>query len=83
VISSTPKKLTEDGFNRIFLNTMCDKFQMVACIPYLATILKKLVVASEVATMASLRRHLFRHASDMWEGETLALKVAPIDATQN
>ena len=30
-----------------------------------------------------LRRRLFYHASDMWEGETLALKVALIEATEN
>jgi len=31
--------------------------------------------------MDMLRRRLFCHASDMWDGETLALKVALIDAT--
>jgi hypothetical protein len=30
-----------------------------------------------------LRRRLFCHASDPWEGETLALKVALIEATEN
>ncbi|EIW82704.1 protein kinase subdomain-containing protein PKL CAK Fmp29 [Coniophora puteana RWD-64-598 SS2] len=30
-----------------------------------------------------LRRRLFCYASDLWEGETLALKVALIDATEN
>lgn len=30
-----------------------------------------------------LRHRIFRHASDPWEGETLALKVALIDATEN
>ena len=30
-----------------------------------------------------LRRRLFRYASDPWEGETLALKVALIEATKN
>jgi len=30
-----------------------------------------------------LRRRLFYHASDPWEGETLALKVALIQATEN
>jgi hypothetical protein len=30
-----------------------------------------------------LRRRLFYHASDPWEGETLALKVALIEATEN
>ena len=30
-----------------------------------------------------LRRRLFYHAGDMWEGETLALKGALIKATEN
>ena len=33
--------------------------------------------------MGMLRRRLFCHASDMWDGETLMLKVALIDATEN
>jgi hypothetical protein len=33
--------------------------------------------------MGMLRRRLFCHASDMWDGETLALEVALIDATEN
>ncbi|KAG1725600.1 protein kinase subdomain-containing protein PKL CAK Fmp29 [Suillus lakei] len=33
--------------------------------------------------MGVLRRRLFCHASDPWEGETLALKVALIQATKN
>lgn len=33
--------------------------------------------------MGMLRRRLFCHASDPWEGETLALKVALIQATEN
>ncbi|THG98003.1 hypothetical protein EW026_g4119 [Hermanssonia centrifuga] len=33
--------------------------------------------------MGVLRRRLFLHASDPWEGETLALKVALIQATKN
>jgi hypothetical protein len=33
--------------------------------------------------MGMLRRRLFCCASDPWEGETLALKVAPINATEN
>jgi len=33
--------------------------------------------------MGTLRRRLFCHASDPWEGETLALKVALIQATKN
>ncbi|KAI6042363.1 protein kinase subdomain-containing protein PKL CAK Fmp29 [Pisolithus marmoratus] len=49
------KKLAEGGFNRTFLITMCGGFQMVARIPYPATVPKYLAVASEVATMALLR----------------------------
>jgi hypothetical protein len=48
-------KLAEGGFNRTFLITMHDGFQMVARIPYPATIPKYYAVASEVATMALLR----------------------------
>ena len=33
--------------------------------------------------MGMLRRRLFRHAGDPWEGKTLALKVALIQATKN
>lgn len=33
--------------------------------------------------MGVLRRRLFDYAGDMWDGETLQLKVALIDATQN
>lgn len=33
--------------------------------------------------MGVLRRRLFTYASDPWEGETLALKVALIEATGN
>jgi len=33
--------------------------------------------------MGMLRRRLFSYASDPWEGETLALKVALIGATEN
>ena len=33
--------------------------------------------------MGALRRRLFCHAGDPWEGETLALKVATIQATEN
>jgi hypothetical protein len=32
--------------------------------------------------MWAIRSRLFEHASDRWEGETLALKVALIDATE-
>jgi hypothetical protein len=33
--------------------------------------------------MGMLRRRLFCHVSDMWDGETLALKVALFDATES
>ncbi|GJJ07193.1 hypothetical protein Clacol_001393 [Clathrus columnatus] len=49
------KKLAEGGFNRTFLITMGDGFQMVARIPYSKTIPKYFAVASEVATMDLLR----------------------------
>jgi len=49
------KKLAEGGFNRSFLITMRDGFQIVARIPYPATTPKYFAVASEVTTMALLR----------------------------
>ncbi|TDL19833.1 protein kinase subdomain-containing protein PKL CAK Fmp29 [Rickenella mellea] len=49
------EKLAEGGFNRTFLITMCCAFQLVARIPYPATVPKYFAVASEVATMAVLR----------------------------
>lgn len=48
-------KLAEGGFNRTFLITLCDDFQMVARIPYPTTLPKYYAVASEVATMEFLR----------------------------
>lgn len=48
-------KLAEGGFNRIFLITMHDGFQMVARIPYPVTVPKFYAIASEVATMRFLR----------------------------
>jgi aminoglycoside phosphotransferase (APT) family kinase protein len=48
-------KLAEGGFNRTFLITMHGGFQMVARIPYPATIPKYFAIASEVATMDLLR----------------------------
>ncbi|XPT00062.1 hypothetical protein M3J09_009224 [Ascochyta lentis] len=49
------EKLGEGGFNRTFLITMHDGFQLVGRIPYPVTEPKHLVVASEVATMEFLR----------------------------
>jgi hypothetical protein len=49
------EKLAEGGFNRTFLITMRDDFQLVARIPYPVTVPKSYAVASEVATMDFLR----------------------------
>jgi hypothetical protein len=51
------EKLAEGGFNRTFLVSMREGFQMVARIPYPMTEPKHLLVASEVATMDYLRSH--------------------------
>ncbi|KAH6888887.1 hypothetical protein BKA70DRAFT_1541424 [Coprinopsis sp. MPI-PUGE-AT-0042] len=48
-------KLSEGKFNRIFLITFKDTFQMVARVPYPMTVPKYYAVASEVATMEYLR----------------------------
>ncbi|PYH41312.1 phosphotransferase family protein [Aspergillus saccharolyticus JOP 1030-1] len=53
------QKLGEGGFNRTFLVTMRDGFQLVARIPYPVTEPKYLLVASEVATINYLRRRGF------------------------
>ncbi|KAG6830603.1 hypothetical protein H0H92_015884 [Tricholoma furcatifolium] len=47
-------KLAEGGFNRTFLITMRDGFEMVARIPYPVTVPKFYALASEVATMRFL-----------------------------
>ncbi|KAJ5348736.1 phosphotransferase family protein [Penicillium brevicompactum] len=52
---STLEKLAEGGFNRSFLVTMNDGFQLVARIPYPVTEPKFFAIASEVATMDFLR----------------------------
>ncbi|KAF5863007.1 Phosphotransferase enzyme [Aspergillus alliaceus] len=51
------EKLEEGGFNRIFLLTMNDGFQLIVRIPYPFTEPKYLVVASEVATLDYLHLH--------------------------
>jgi serine/threonine protein kinase len=51
------EKLAEGGFNRTFVITMRDGFQFVGRIPYPVTEPKRLVIASEVATMDFLRSH--------------------------
>ncbi|KAJ7261746.1 kinase-like domain-containing protein [Mycena haematopus] len=48
-------KLAEGGFNRTFLITMHDGFQMVARIPYPATVPQFYAVAGEAATLTFLR----------------------------
>lgn len=48
-------KLAEGGFNRTFLITMHDGFEMVARIPYPVTVPEFYAIASEVATMRFLR----------------------------
>jgi len=48
-------KLAEGGFNRTFLITMRDGFQMVARVPYPVTVPKFYAIASEAATMRFLR----------------------------
>ena len=47
--------LVEGGFNRTFLITVRDSFQMVARIPYPVTVPKYYAVASELAAMDLLR----------------------------
>ncbi|KAJ4464880.1 protein kinase subdomain-containing protein PKL/CAK/Fmp29 [Lentinula edodes] len=47
-------KLAEGGFNRTFLITMHDGFEMVARVPYTVTVPKFYAIASEVATMRFL-----------------------------
>ncbi|KAM5433157.1 hypothetical protein MferCBS31731_007154 [Microsporum ferrugineum] len=49
------EKLAEGGFNRTFLITMRNGFQLVARIPYPITGPKDLLIANEVATMDFLR----------------------------
>ena len=49
------RKLAEGGFNRSFLITVRDGFQMVARIPYPVTLPKYFAIANEVATMAFFR----------------------------
>lgn len=49
-------KLAEGGFNRIFLLTMDDGFEVIAKIPFPLTVPKKLTTESEVATLDLLRR---------------------------
>lgn len=49
------RKLAEGGFNRVFILTMDDGFEVIAKIPYLLTVPKKLTTESEVATMDFLR----------------------------
>lgn len=45
------KKLAEGGFNRVFLLTMDDGFEVIAKIPYSVTVPKHFTTESEVATL--------------------------------
>ncbi|KMQ44666.1 hypothetical protein HL42_4674 [Trichophyton rubrum] len=49
------KKLAEGGFNRVFLLTMNDGFEVIVKIPYLLAVPQKLTTESEVATLDFLR----------------------------
>ncbi|KAL4966948.1 kinase-like domain-containing protein [Aspergillus stella-maris] len=49
------RKLAEGGFNRAFLLTMDDGFEVVGKIPYHSTVPKTLTTESEVATLDFLR----------------------------
>nr|POE96511.1 altered inheritance of mitochondria protein 9, mitochondrial [Quercus suber] len=51
------EKLGEGGFNRTFLLSLHDGFQLVARIPYPVTEPKHLLIGSEVATLEYLRSH--------------------------
>ena len=52
-------KLGEGGFNRSFLVSISDGFQFVARIPYAKTEPKRLLIASEIATLEFLRARSF------------------------
>ncbi|KAH8425311.1 uncharacterized protein LDX57_003068 [Aspergillus melleus] len=49
------KKLAEGGFNRVFVLTMSDGFEVIAKTPYPVTVPTKLATESEVATLDFLR----------------------------
>lgn len=51
------KKLAEGGFNRAFEITMRDGYQVLARLPYPATLPKRYTIANEVATMDFVRSH--------------------------
>lgn len=51
------RKLAEGGFNRTFLVSFYDGFEMVTSIPHLTTEQRYLLVASELTTMDYLRAH--------------------------
>lgn len=54
---STIEKLPQGGFNRTFEIRMRDGFQVIARLPYPATVPKRYAIASEVATMDFVRRY--------------------------
>jgi hypothetical protein len=70
------EKLAEGGFNRTFLLSMRDGFQMVARIPYPMTEPKHLLVASEVATMAIFDRMASQRQKSMAIRHLLAILQA-------
>lgn len=49
------RKLAEGGFNRVFVLTMEDGFEVIAKTPYPLTVPKRLTTESEVATLDFLR----------------------------
>ena len=49
------RKLAEGGFNRVFLLTLENDFQVIVKIPYNLSVPKKYATASEVATLTFLR----------------------------
>jgi hypothetical protein len=51
------RKLAEGGFNRVFNILMKDGSSILACLPYLSTLSRRLTVASEVATSTFARSH--------------------------
>ncbi|KAM5464266.1 hypothetical protein MauCBS54593_007085 [Microsporum audouinii] len=51
------RKLAEGGFNRVFLLTMNDGFEVIVKIPYLLAVPPKLTTESEVATLDFLREN--------------------------
>ncbi|KAH8707543.1 kinase-like domain-containing protein [Phaeosphaeriaceae sp. PMI808] len=51
------RKIAEGGFNRVFDISMKDGLSILARLPYLSKLPRRLAVASEVATLAFVRAH--------------------------